>query len=168
MQLKKNIGFTLIEILIVMLILSIVGGITLLTISHNRNTQLATYSSQLVNRLTLAEQYAMLMPAVLGLKITDTSLEFFNYQEKTATFISSTEPTLGLYRIPKSIKLTLKRETENSDEDSKQPPIIFSSSGSLTPFSLLLGSTNEPPSYEIEASANGNIHIKKLNPNDDL
>ncbi len=163
MQSSKSYGFTLIEILIVMLIISIVGGITLLAVSHNRNTQLGTYTNQLTNRLILAEQRAMLLPMVFKLVITDETLQFYQYQEATSRFTKSSDSTLGLYRIPENIHLTLKMQDEDPEKKHPEPHIIFSSSGDLTPFSLLIGSPKKPPTYEIKGDANGNIKMHKIN-----
>jgi len=69
-------GFTLIEILVVILIISIVTSVALLSISRNENRQLETFTKDLVQTLTLAQEQAMLQPAVLGLAIERHTYQF--------------------------------------------------------------------------------------------
>jgi general secretion pathway protein H len=71
---NKSAGFTLIEILIVMVIISIVGAASLLSISRNKNSQMENFARQLTNLITLAQQQAMLQPAVIGMTFSDSTV----------------------------------------------------------------------------------------------
>lgn len=79
---KKQYGFTLLEILIVMVIMSIVAGFAVMTISYNRNSQVEQIAKQLKNIITLAEEEAILQSTTLGLAFTQHSFQFYQYQEK--------------------------------------------------------------------------------------
>ena len=80
MTMRRNSGFTLIEVLIVIFIISIVSTTALMTIGRNENRRLETLAIQITQMLTLAEEEALLQPAVIGLAISDTSFQFLRYQ----------------------------------------------------------------------------------------
>ncbi len=142
-----------------MVIISIVGSVAILTISHNQNTRFETLAKQLTNLLTLAEEQAMLQPATLKLDITKNAFQFYQYQDATATTKATwqaiTDTTLGTHPIPSDTQMTL-HTTEN-----KSPQIIISTSGDITPFTLFIGKTHEKPRYKVIGEANGTIYYEK-------
>lgn len=157
-------GFTLIEVLIVMLIISIVGAASLLTISRNKNSQLENFSKQLVSLITLAEQQAMLQPAVLGLAFTADTLQFYQYQEKNSKeessvshWIALTDSVLGSRRIPKNTQISLIMQGKAHSANSLEPQIIISTGGDLTPFVIRIGEKDSPPRYQVTGSEDGSV-----------
>lgn len=165
--LQKQLGFTLIEVLVVMLIISIVGAATLLTISHNQNSRLENFSRQLTSLITLAEEEAMLEPAVLGLQFTNDTLQFFRYQEADAKQNAAWQPVtnsvLGSRRLPKNAQLILKVNGEQfSAEKTKEPPIIISTNGDLTPFVILIGEKNSAPRYQVTGAEDGSVNSARV------
>jgi prepilin-type N-terminal cleavage/methylation domain-containing protein len=155
-------GYTLIEILIVILIISIVGVASLLSISSNKNTRLQNFSKELTNLISLAEQQAMLQPAVLGLVFTKDSLQFYRYKEATdATKKSSWEPldnesVLGKHALPKNISIALII-ADKVIPPSPTPRLIITASGGLTPFVILIGEKNSPPRFQVIGSDDGSV-----------
>ena len=51
-------GFTLLELLVVLVIISIVASMAMLTIGHNQNKEMETFTKELTQTLTLAEEQA--------------------------------------------------------------------------------------------------------------
>jgi type II secretion system protein H len=157
---EKQNGFTLVEVLIVMLIISIVGAASLLTISHNKNTKLENFSVQLVNLINLAEQQAMLQPAVLGLAFTADTLQFYQYQEKATAgashWVALTDSVLGSRRIPKNTQISLKIQGKPA-ADTKEPQILLSTSGDLPAFVILIGEKDAPPRYQVVGREDGSV-----------
>lgn len=155
-----NLGFTLIEILIVMVIISIVSGIALLTITNNPHKQIENFAHQLTNLITLAKEEAMLRPATLGLAFTQTSFQFFGYKNKTTEDESPWQPlndrNLGLRSLPSQIQITLKIQNKSAALSNK-PQIIISESGDITPFVIFIGKKGEGAYYQIKGDANGQI-----------
>jgi general secretion pathway protein H len=158
-------GFTLIELLIVMVIISVVGGVALLTISHNQNTRYDNLAKQITNMLSLGEEQAMLQPAVLGMGFTDTTFQFYEFdenknstKEKSKAWRPVETPTLGLHHIPDGVQLTLKIRNKAIPTGKDQlPQLIISTSGDIIPFTILIGKTDSAPSYQIVGEANGNL-----------
>lgn len=171
-MLKNNTiiaGFTLIEILIVMLIISIIGGVSLLTISHHRETELANLSKRLANSLILAEQQALLQPAVLGLAFTAHGFQFYEYHEPTSKDQKNpwqllNDSALGPHRFAKDIQITLKIEgqTVTSTEETLPKPQLIISGGDIPAFVILIGKIDEHAVYQVVGESNGNIKSEKI------
>jgi general secretion pathway protein H len=161
----RHHGFTLIELLIVMVIISIVGGVAMLTISHNQNTRYDNFAKQITNILSLAEEQAMLQPVILGLNFTDTTFQFYEYDESKANAKEKGSPwqaittgELGLHHIPDGIQLTLKvRNKVVPIENNQLPQLIISTSGDIIPFTILIGKAGSEPRYQVVGQANGSL-----------
>jgi general secretion pathway protein H len=158
-------GMTLIEILVVMVIISIVSGAALLTISRNQNEPLRLLTLQLTHAFTLAEEQAIVQSTVLGFALSSHTLQFYQYQEKTPhhdnCWKALTDLNLGKKRIAEDIKITLKTPdaTIKSIQNIMQtePPLLFYASGDMTPFIMLIGKKNQKPRYQIIGTAGGEI-----------
>jgi general secretion pathway protein H len=163
--LRIDAGYTLIEILIVMLIISIVGAVSLLTVSANKNSQLETYSRQLTNLITLAEQQAMLQPAVLGLLVEDQTLRFYQFRAAVdvahkSAWVPVDDPLLHERVIPKNIQVQLTfpgQSVTDKDKESHEPQLIISTNGDLTPFIIYIGEKKSVPRYQITGSDDGSL-----------
>ncbi len=156
----KMKGFTLIEILVVLFIISIVTAVALLTIGKNEQREVKRFAEELTQILTLAEEQAMLQPTVLGLALNQDSFHFASYQLETDKKKNYWKPLqdnlLGKHRIPSDIEVNIKMGKE-SKAVSHEPQIIISTNGDLTPFTIYVGKQGEKPLYEIKGDADGNV-----------
>lgn len=164
---KSTSGFTLIELLIVIVIISIVSSVAVLNLGVNKNKQLETFTNQFTNTLKLAEQEAMLRPATLRLVINKNSYQFYEYRPQAnpdaSPWHTLTDSTLGLHHIPKDFQMTVKIAGQHdNDEEQQQPPLIFSTSGDLTPFTIYVGRKDASPRFKIIGSGNGNIRNEMI------
>lgn len=164
-------GFTLIEILVVLFIISIVTTVALLTISRNQNRALDVFAKEFTQRLSLAEEQAMLQPSVLGLSIAENGYQFTRYHsqqgEKKSSWLPTQDKLLGDHAIPLGIELNVevggKKLAENKDEKKNATPqIVISTNGDITPFTIYVGKTGQSPRYMISGDADGNITSKLL------
>ncbi|MCD6039368.1 MAG: gspH [Gammaproteobacteria bacterium] len=153
-------GFTLIEILIVILIISIISGIAALTLSYNQRKQYEDLANHISQLLKLAEEEAMLRPATLGLAFTPTGFQFFEYHPSSKKnknlWQAVTDNPYGLQHFPKNLQVTVFIQNKKTPLDG-QPHIIISTSGDIIPFIIWIGKKDQPPSYQITGYANGNI-----------
>jgi general secretion pathway protein H len=156
---RRGEGFTLIEILVVLFIISIVTTVALLSISRNENRQLETFTNELTQMLTLAEEQAMLQPTVMGLAFKSSSLQFSRYE-------SSWEPwqgaSLGKRKVPDNIELKLEVANQKIDAANKTPQIIISTNGDVTPFTIYIGKKGAKPRYAVIGDADGQITSQLL------
>ncbi len=153
---KRNEGFTLIEILIVITIISIVATTAIITVSHNKNSRLETLAKQIKNIIILAEQESMLRAKTFGLGFTPHTFQFHMYNEKQRAWQALTDKIYGSHSIADNTTITVKVQKKNIPLDGK-PKIIISPSGDVTPFVILIGNQEEPPRYQVVGEENGNV-----------
>lgn len=169
---RSSSGFTLIEILVVIFIMSIVTSVALFSISRNENRQIESFAKELVQTVTLAQEQAMLQPSVLGLSIEREAYQFAAYRlaenKKKNSWSPLKDNLLGMHDIPGSIALTIevggqKMAQEEKDDDAAHvPQIVISTNGDITPFTIYVGKKGKSPRYIIRGDVDGTITSKLL------
>lgn len=155
-------GFTLIEVLIVIVIISIVSGVAMVTISSNKTKQLESLAKQLTRLITLAESEAMLQPCTLGLAFYSHHFQFFKYKpeaEKDHLWQAITTGNLGLHKIPEHVQITVRVNNEGKALDGK-PHILISESGDITAFTIAIANIGDKPAYVVRGDASGNVQTE--------
>lgn len=163
----RNQGFTLVELLIVLVIISIVTSVALLTISHNKDKQVELFVNEFKQVVTLAEEQAMLQPTVLGLAFDESSYQFINYhpaeRDKKSFWTPVQGRLLSRYQIPSGIELTMGSEEESEESVKKSAPqIVISTNGDLTPFTVYVGQKGKKPRYVIQGDTDGTVTSQRL------
>ncbi len=157
---KKSFGFTLIEVLIVMVIISIVASVAVITLHTNQRKTYETLANELVNAILLAEEEAMLRPAVVGLGFTSNTFQFFTVQRDAKTnqnkWMPIQKPALKAHPLPANTQIILKIHGETVAING-QPQLIITPSNDLTPFVILIGKHDENPYYQVIGKANGEV-----------
>jgi general secretion pathway protein H len=153
-------GFTLIEILIVIVIIGITIGFALLNFGDfgaSRRIQFA--AEQLVNTLKLAQQQAILDTSTLGLNINNNSYQILKYQNMVWRPVSDK----GIFKVqlfPKNTVIILQTQ---SKPIPGSPPLVINSSGDITPFTLVFGTGKEDKLLSITGLRNGTLTIDTAN-----
>lgn len=155
-------GFTLIEILVVLFIISIVTTVALLSISRSQNRDILTFTNDLTQMLSLAEEQAILQPNVLGIQISDSFLQFNSYQantdKKKSTWVPLVNSLLSKRRIPDDMAVTVELPGQREDhEKNNNPQIVISTNGDITPFTIYIGKKGAKPRYIIKGDTDGKI-----------
>jgi general secretion pathway protein H len=157
-------GFTLIEILVVLFIISIVTTVTLLTIGRNENRDIENFAKELTQMVSLAEEQAMLEPNVLGISLAPHSVQFASLTKDKETqksvWLPMEDHVLGGYEIPSNIQVSLQvggMQVELSKSMKSIPQIIISTNGDVTPFVMYVGKKGKKPQFAITADADGNV-----------
>lgn len=167
----KNSGFSLIEILIAMLIMAVMIGVAVTTISSSNDK----YAKQEVERLLVAietvKDLAVIKNAEYGLSIDDKGYQFLrlndSQQDKPAFWEAISDvPALNQYEFPDTVEVNIAidgknvfdKEEDEIDifekdidifEDEDEPPkieppeIYFLSTGEQNDFVLAIGAKNE-------------------------
>lgn len=156
---KQGRGFTLIEILIVMVIISIVSGVAMLAMTSNQNKSLEYFAQQLTQLIRLCEEQAMLQPTTLSLVFTSSTFQVYQYQK---TWRPLPDKVFGQHPFPSNITLSLRMQNKPVPLDGK-PHIIISSNGDVSPFIIFVGKKNSTPRYKIIGHANGSIRMHEAN-----
>lgn len=168
-------GFTLIEILIVMFIMSIAASAALLSMRMNENKQIESFAKDLLQTITLAQEQAMLQPALLGFSINEDEVQFMELSsfgdKKKPLWVRLQDHVLGSHAIPINMQVGLKmndlreeEEEETALDNDKEiaPQVVISTNGDVSPFSLYVGKKGQKPRFLITGDANGYIDSQPL------
>lgn len=154
---RNNQGFTLVEILVVLVIISITIGFAVLAFGDfGKSRRLLFSAEQFINTLQLAQQKAILESKTLGVRIDQNGYQILKYQTKWEPVSNK-----GLFRMtyfPKDSFIGLK--TTNSIQTGL-PSIILNASGDMTPFSLQLGTSSDQIIATIIGSQNGSLQLNR-------
>lgn len=178
---NRHSAFTLIEILIVLLIISIVSGTVLLTISRRSLQNIRHFQEQFIQTLTFAKAEAILLPAIFMLERNDQAFHFFRYQadnlENKWVPVNNRQGALKDIPIPKGVEVKIdilnhqdhqdttsdsEKSTTATEDIDESPKIIISINGDMTPFKMYVGNKGEKPQYLIANDDNGNLVSKEL------
>ncbi|WP_082650380.1 type II secretion system minor pseudopilin GspH [Legionella parisiensis] len=158
---KSNQGFTLIEILIVLVIIGITFGFALLAFGDFGEGRRILFSAeQLVNTLRLAQQQAILGTSTLGLRIDNNGYQVFQLYNNTQWKPISDKGVFKMTYFPQDTRIILK--TTNSTP-AGVPPIIISASGDMTPFTLSFGSKQDTNLALLIGKHNGELQFNVAN-----
>ena len=140
-------GFTLIEMLVVLIIVGIITAVAVLAFANfGRGRKLQVVTDQFKTVISLARQQAILQPAILGLRFQANGYEFYRYQQNPRTHAVSWQPlTNDVLSQPNAFdgdiqyKLIQVEGVKNAHQvSSKMPAIVIMSDGYVTPFTLQL------------------------------
>lgn len=167
---RTHAGFTLIEVLIVVLIISIVTSVGVLTISRNTNKEVELFAKEFTQVIKMAEEQAMLQPAELGLVIKEETYQFVEMQKtkdgKASQWSPLDDNVLGVHAIPGHVEVRIATQGSQSKDDNenaqKQPQIVISTNGGVTPFTIYVGKKGAKPRFVITGDADGTITTKPL------
>ncbi len=167
-------GFTLIELLIVIFIISIVTAVALLRIGQNDRRQVADFAEALTQRITLAQEQALLQPVIIGIRFEPHAYRFLRLlpqqpdapqQKKNAPrWQSLGDDLLDTYPIPATIDMQIKVAGDKelatdsaTREKIKRPQVIISTNGDITPFRITIARHGGKPQYVIIGESDGNV-----------
>jgi general secretion pathway protein H len=142
-------GFTLIEILVVVVIVAIISGIAIANLPRFARTgDLESESRRIAAVIDLVRQEAILQSMEYGLAPTQGGYQFLMFDDaKQQWSIQKTAP-LQPRTLATGISLSIQVEDSEvklnlSSDEAESPPILLLSSGETTPFKLTLTLTSE-------------------------
>jgi general secretion pathway protein H len=162
---KLGLGFTLIEVMVVVVIIGIL--INYVAISIGRNTpadQLKEESQRLNSLIQLASEEALLRSVLIGVDITEESYSFLSLNEGEWEVMSD-----NLFRerkLPEAVEISIATALPEGDDDEKRAPeIILMSSGEMTLFDLKISSEHLESYYRLTGNELGELSLEHVSPN---
>lgn len=172
---NKKLGFTLIEIMVVLLIISIAATFTVLSLTDFLGSRRAeTLANELYNKIRTAQEQAILQPVVMGLTITNNQYLFAHYliDQNNQSGKWQTIDRDQIFKpqaIPSDVVIRLKVQdnpidlgnTNKSDTQKTTPQLIFLPSGDSAAFSITIGTEKDPTKFTITGKNNGAIRLQE-------
>lgn len=143
-------GFTLVEILVVMLIIAVIISLAVLSVSSTgRDSQLDAESRRIEGLVDLLHERALLEGRDFGLRIEPAAYEFVAYDARRNRWLMMDQDNEFRHReLPKGISFQLQLDSQTvviktidrnlSNGDPPGPQIAIAASGEGTPFRLIL------------------------------
>jgi general secretion pathway protein H len=172
---RSSGGFTLVEILVVVVIIGIVTIGALLSMSFTGpDRELHTEGDRLVDLMNYAQEQGSLQTREMGLYCTDHGYKFLAFDARTNLWVPiDDDDALRARTLPDAIKLRLDVEGREvvlaslADEQKKkiapsalQPHVMIFSNGDLTSFELTLEREGSNQTVTLLPDRQGKIKVK--------
>ena len=158
---KRAAGFTLLELMAVILIIGIIVSFASLSIGQNTSRIVQEEVERLHGLIQLAGEEAVLQRRELALEFDRDSYQFLEMGSEGWQPIEE-DKMLRKRPLPEVVEIELTLEgVEASFEDKKNLPRIFIlSSGELSPFTLVL-KIDEGEEYSLQGEFNGKLILTR-------
>ena len=126
-------GFTLVEVLVVVAIISLIIGMATIAIPNSADKVLQQESVRFVTLLSLAKDESIMQSKDIGIGFSETNYRFYLRKGKEWMVLDS--ELLNEKKLGQSVSSRLLLEDQIVDlKETKSPHVIVSSSGEVTPF----------------------------------
>jgi general secretion pathway protein H len=165
----RSKGFTLVEILVVIVIIAVVISLTLLSVgATGRDSQLDEESRRIEGLVGLLHERALLEGRDFGLRIEPAAYEFVVYDSRHDRWAMLDQEREFRHReLPKGISFQLQLDSQTvvikpidrnlSSGDVQNPQVAIAASGEGTPFRLTLQRDGSPAKASVDGDALGKI-----------
>jgi len=172
-------GFTLVEILVVIVIIGLMAGMAVLSIGHDPQRQLQQEAQRVRTILQLAADEALLQGREYGLVLEQNGYQIVQFNEQKRQWQKSEAANFARYELPERVQISLQSEDTNidlselnrpdSDTDKKnnssiKPALLLLSSGEMTPFILQFSAAdsddNKSNSYQLSSDGLSEIKLE--------
>jgi len=153
MRTSQSYGFTLVEILVVLIIIAIMSAVVVTSLpSSFRNEDFGQEALRLKTVLELAREESLTQASEYGFDNNKDSYSFYIYNEleqsweqlKTRPFGERTlSEGITLRTTIEDTELVLTRDAEGDESVPNAPRILLLSSGEMTPFELTIARGRE-------------------------
>jgi len=159
-------GFTLLEIMIVVVIISILSSFLILSLQdRDKSIQFENEAKRLNHIIALAREEAILNSEILGLRFRKNCYGFM--LRKDNEWKAFNDRIFGPHEIPPEIEFQLLISDVITplplDEPPKIPQVTILPSGELSPFELNIKSTIIQSGYTLIGNEFGSIEMSRQN-----
>ena len=153
----KNNGFTLIEILVVLLIIGITMGFALMSFGDfGEKRRIIVAAEQFTQYVKLVQQQAILETSTLGINFKNDGYQVLRFKAPASWIALPANSIFHRQHFPKGLVINLRKISHKRGT----PVIIIHSSGDMTAFTLDFGTTKQATLATIIGLRNGTITVK--------
>ena len=146
-------GFTLIEILVIVLIIGITAGMALLAYGDfGASRRITTAAEQLSAYIELLQQKAILETNTLGIKFQKKAYLTYQLKEGKNWQLFSQNTLFHQRLLPEKTVISIQSKKELGN-----PDIIVYPSGDISPFVLTLGTDSQRNLIRLQGNSNGEL-----------
>lgn len=177
-------GFTLLEILIVMVLIAIVTAAAINIINFTiRDADAETEAKRFAALASLAAEQALLTGREYGVRLDEDTMRFFVFEDENGQWLPLDEDNTFRPRpLPAALDFDLVLEgqevvlggtadeeeqdqavggEDDSDTQLEQPQLMFLSSGEITPFTLTVSETDGEETWVVEGDLLGRMEVSE-------
>lgn len=156
---RMNRGFTLIEILVVLVIVTILAGLTLASLpGFVRGADLETETRRLELLFSMARNEAMMDADEFGFRPTGQGYEFLKFDHISQSW-KKAAPPFHERTLPEDLGIRVHAEAGGLRlPDEKLPPVLILSSGETTGFQITLESREDGLAYTLVSDGEGQFY----------
>jgi general secretion pathway protein H len=158
-------GFTLIELMVVIVIIGIL--VNYAAISFGRNgpaDQLKKESERLTSLIGIAAEEALLRSAFIGVDILQDSYSFLRLEE--GEWQPLDDDLFRARKLPEELEMTIitsqEAKGDDEEEDERTPEIILLNSGEMTPFDIKMTSIHLDDYYRLSGNEVGELKLERV------
>lgn len=134
-------GFSLIEILIVIVLVGILTATVVLSAGGDDRERVKGAAEQLAYTMELARQYALQRNREWGVYVEENEVRFAEFDPDRRTWVEQTHRPFGNFERPENV--LVRAETEGQEQipardRERLPQVLLFSSGEVTPFKVFL------------------------------
>jgi general secretion pathway protein H len=172
----RSKGFTLVEILVVLVIMAVVISLAILAVNTSgRDSQLDEETRRIEGLVGLLHERALLEGRDFGLRIEPTSYEFVVYDPRRQRWLMLDQEREYRHReLPKGISFQLQLDSQTvvikaidrtltSEQGPPGPQVAIAASGEGTPFRLTLQRDATRAKATVDGDSLGKVSIEKSN-----
>jgi len=155
----KNKGFTLIEILVVVLIIGITLGFAMMAFGDfGEKRRIVISAEQFANYVKLVQQQAILETSTLGISFKNNTYQVLRFQPPSSWSPMQATHIFRQQQFPKGVMINLR----HAKIKPGTPTIIINSSGDMTAFTLDFGTAKEASLATIIGARNGALTVQTV------